>query len=222
MNTQSFIGSIPGIANNESSLYEGNLVPYFKIIFSAPNIHHGYHGLRHMLHVTWACYRACEYYGEDGAGLLSPREMRNLLIAALFHDYGHCGKSGDDSLNIEVAIQGLLENLQPEDKFYGGDIVSILKVTKFPHTDLGKSMTLEQKIIRDADMSQAFGPVWIGDIVAGFGSELGKTPLEMLRQQEGFLKGVSFYTDFARELWGDIAIEAKLQEARDLIKILES
>jgi hypothetical protein len=60
---------------------------------------------------------------------------------------------------------------------------------------------------------------WVGDIVAGFGSELKKSPLEMLEQQKAFLSGVSFYTDFGKIFFGDEAIEAKLQETKDKMEL---
>jgi len=221
-NKQIFVGSIPIIASNQNSLYEGNLKSYFKVIFSAPNIHNGYHGLRHMLHVTWACYEACKYYDKEGSNLLCPRQMRSLLIAALFHDYGHCGKSGDDEINIEVAIRGLFENIQPEDELHKEKIASVIRATKFPHEDLGENITLEQKILRDADASQTFSTAWIGEVLAGLGSEFDESPLEMLKIQDGFLKSLSFYSDFGKEFWGNEAIKAKIEETQELISILES
>ena len=97
-----------------------------------------------------------------------------------------------------------------------------LQATKFPHDNLGADATLGQLIIRDADISQAFGPTWIGDITAGYGSELGKSPNEMLKMQLGFLGSIRFHTDFGREMFGDAAIEAKLEETKNLLDILES
>jgi len=214
-----FTGNIPQIINNEDNLYEGNLRHYLKVVFEAPNIYHGYHGLRHMLHVTWACYEACVYYAKRSK--LDKRRRRNLLIAALFHDYGHAGKPGDDAANIKVATEALVQHLLPEDEAHSEEIVLILGATQFPHADLGKEITLEQAIIRDADMSQAFGVVWIGDILAGFGAELGKTPKEMLLQQQKFLTGLKFHSDFGRVFYGRGAIEAKISETLDLLEILD-
>jgi hypothetical protein len=219
MHEHAFTGNIPRIINNNDCLYEGDLRHYLKVIFEAPNIHHGYHGLRHMLHVTWACYEACLYYAK--LGKLDTRRRRNLLIAALLHDYGHAGKSGDDAANIKVAIEALVQHLLPEDAAYTEEIISILGATQFPHADLGKEITLEQAIIRDADMSQAFGVVWIGDILAGFGNELGKTPKEMLLQQQKFLSGLKFHSDFGRVFYGEAAIKAKIGETLALLDILD-
>lgn len=216
---KSFTGDIPDIINNSGNLYEGNLRPYARVIFAAPNIYHGYHGLRHMLHVTWVCYQACNYYQQ--LRKLTPREMRNLLVAAMFHDYGHVGKQGDDVHNITVAIKCLRDNLLIEDDQWRLEIESIIEVTQFPHRELNQNSKLEQLIIRDADMSQAFGPAWIGEILTGLGLELGKSPREMLEHQMKFLQVVHFHTDFGKVFFGVNAVEAKIAEANDLLDILK-
>ncbi len=215
---KSFIGDIPHIINNFDNLYQGDLRPYARVIFNASNIYHGYHGLRHMLHVTWVCYQACSYYGR--LRKLTPREMRNLLIAAMFHDYGHVGKQGDDVHNITAAIKGLRDNLLAEDEQCLSEIELIIEATQFPHSDLSKNPKLEQLIIRDADMSQAFGPAWIGEILTGLGSELGKSPREMLEQQLRFLQEVHFHTDFGKVFFGTEAIKAKIAEAEAILDII--
>src|SRR3989338_911352 len=97
-------GDIPQIIRNDDRLYEGNLIHYLRALVKyARNLNHPYHNLRHMLHITWLCYQACIFYG----GTLTPRQMRNLLIAALFHDFDHSGLLGNDDLNLEMAVRGL-------------------------------------------------------------------------------------------------------------------
>lgn len=214
-----FAGDIPNIVNNKDKIYAGQLRYYLTVVFGAPNIYHGYHGLRHMLHVMWVCYQACIYYSK--LGTTDGRRWRNLLIAALFHDFGHTGKQGDDAVNIEIAIDALRQYILPEDEEFLDEIIAILKATQFPHADLGSSMTLEQSIIRDADLSQAFGVAWIGEIAAGFGAELGKTPRQMLEQQLRFLNGLKFYSDFGKVFYGESAVKAKTAETAALLDILE-
>jgi hypothetical protein len=138
---QRFSGGIPQLVGNPTKLYEGNLIPYFRIMLAAPNVHNGYHGLRHMLHVTWVCYRACEYYKDSS--LLSPRRMRNLLVGAMFHDYGHPGKQRADIENIRVAIAGLKRYAEPMDKPHVGEISGIIRATEYPHTPLAPDAPLE-------------------------------------------------------------------------------
>jgi hypothetical protein len=82
-------GDLPKIIGNEENLYEGNLIYYFQVLFfKANNLYNPYHNFRHMAHVLWLCYKACQYYSQE----LAPRQMRTLLIAALFHDFDHTGR----------------------------------------------------------------------------------------------------------------------------------
>lgn len=215
-----YTGDIANMIANRENVYVGNLAHYFKAVMNAPNIHHGYHGLRHMLHVTWVCYQACRYY--QRLGQMNGRDARDLLIAALFHDYGHCGKGGIDAENILVAVDAFNQLAEPMDKNRLGWILPIIRATQFPHEDLGSSPSLNEQIIRDADMSQAFGTTWIGDIAAGFGSELGKTTIEMLEQQLKFLEGVKFHSDFGMVFFGQEAINAKYHETKELLALLRS
>jgi 3'5'-cyclic nucleotide phosphodiesterase len=81
-------GDLPGIIGNDERLYEGDLTFYFQVLFfKSSNLYNPYHNLRHTLHVLWLSHKACRYY----RSALSPRRMRNLLIAALFHDFDHPG-----------------------------------------------------------------------------------------------------------------------------------
>lgn len=215
-----YAGGLIEVFTDPRGIYSGNLKHYARIIFSAPNIHHGYHGLRHMLHVTWVCYKACEYYARIRG--LTPHQMRLLLIAAIFHDYGHMGRKGDDVINLDVAVTAMRQSLLPEDLPYTNDIEQIMRATQYPHVDLGSAETLEQSIIRDADISQVFGVAWIGDILGGLGREYEMTPLEMLEVQLNFLNTVHFSSDFGRVFFGTEAIYAKINESKDLLAILKN
>lgn len=210
-------GSIADIANNVGSLYEGDLRHYVKVIFEAPNVRNGYHGFRHMTHVTWVIYEACLFYKD----CLSKRRIRNALIAGLFHDYDHTGKKGPDRVNIDRAIAGLRKHILPEDLPYIDEIIAILEVTEYPHVGDSATFSLEQRIMRDADMTQAFDKVWIGEIVFGYGGELGISPVQMLQNQLTFLDGLHFLTSFGEEMYGDAAIAAKREETQQLLAILQ-
>ena len=217
MQKQEWTGSTADIANNIGGLYEGNLRHYLKVVFEAPNVHNGYHGFRHMTHVTWVVYMACVYYKDR----LTERQMRNLLIAALFHDYDHTGVKGPDAVNIARAIAALWIHILPEDVLYIHEITAIMEVTMYPHEGDAENFTLEQRIMRDADMSQAFEPAWIGEIVFGYGSELGIPPVQMLQNQLAFLEDLHFLTSFGEEKYGEQAISAKRAETYELLHILQ-
>ena len=64
-------GDLPKIIGNEENLYEGNLIYYFRVLFfRANNLYNPYHNFRHMSHVLWLCYKACQYYSHE----LPPRQ----------------------------------------------------------------------------------------------------------------------------------------------------
>ena len=65
-----------------------------------------------MLHVTWLCHQACEFYASE----LTNRQKRDLLIAALFHDFDHSGMMGEDDLNIARALRALDKHLSEDDR----------------------------------------------------------------------------------------------------------
>ena len=109
MQTSEITGDLPMIIGNEEKLYEGNLIHYLQTLFYyGTNLQNPYHNFRHSLHVLWLCHGACRYYQQQ----LTPRQMRNLLIAALFHDFDHPGHShpgaqDPDQINIEIALANL-------------------------------------------------------------------------------------------------------------------
>jgi hypothetical protein len=111
-------GDLPKIIGNDERLYEGDLTLYFRtLFFRSLNLHNPYHNFRHMLHVLWLCHKACRYYQNE----LTSRQMRNLLITALFHDFDHPGhphpgENDPDRINIRIAIAGLRRYIMPTDR----------------------------------------------------------------------------------------------------------
>lgn len=210
-------GSIPEIIRNEARFYEGNLVGYFRTVFHhAKNLSNPYHNFRHICHVMWLCYQACLYYSST----LSKRDMRNLLIASLFHDFDHTGKAGPDAVNIEKAIAGFKTHILPEDEPHFGGIAELIRVTQYPYIIPSENVDLLGQIIRDADLSQALNVAWIQQVIFGLAAEWGKNPLEVLRMQDRFHSNLKFYTTWAQEMFPKSVIETKSAEARELLDLL--
>jgi 3'5'-cyclic nucleotide phosphodiesterase len=224
MSVSQVTGDLPKIIVNEERLYEGDLAVYFRILFfKSRNLHNPYHNLRHMLHVLWLCYAACQYYQSK----LSPRQMRNLLIAALFHDFDHPGHphSGEDDpdrINIPIAIAGLRRYVTPADRPFLPEIEALIEATHYPYKIASDKLDLSGRIIRDADLAQAFSPAWIQQVVIGLAQEWGVAPLEVLKGQASFLAGLSFHTRWARELFPRACIQAKTEEAEQLLRLLQT
>lgn len=211
-------GSIPEIIRNDADLYLGNLTYYFKVVFhKAQNCYCPYHNFRHMLHVLWLCYNACLYYQDR----LTKHEMRNLLIATLFHDFNHSGAMGDDDLNIERAIRALRQNILEEDKEEVENIIEIMKATEYPYTVASDGLPLCCRIIRDADLSQALNPAWIQQVIFGLAKEWRIEPIMVLRKQAEFLGQLDFCTEWGRQTFSQSVLDEKIAESLALLELLD-
>lgn len=209
--------TIASIIRNDKGLYAGDLRHYFrKFMQNARNLGNAYHNFRHILHVVYLCHDACEYYRDT----FSLRERRHLLIAALYHDYNHPGRAGNDDLNIQFALRGLEQHIQPEDRFALDKISDIISATEFPYTRPFTELSLACLILRDADAAQAMSVAWIQQVVFGLGAEMGVCWQQVLRMQEGFHAGLKFHSSWAREKFPPDMIAAKIAEAKELIDLL--
>ena len=208
-------GSLTAIICNDECLYEGDLAHYFRaVFFNARNLNNPYHNFRHVFHVVWLCYCASVEYRYR----LTRRETRNLLIAAMFHDFDHTGMMGNDDVNITLAIRGLEKYLAPEDKEFVSEIVALIRVTQYPYVVPANEVDLCGQILRDADLSQALSVAWIQQVIFGLSSEWNQPPLEVLRKQIGFLRSLRFHTEWAQK---EFDIEQKLSEVSVLLDLLE-
>lgn len=223
MEHRDITGDIPDIIANSEHLYDGDLAGYLRVLFfSANNLGNPYHNFRHMLHVVWLCHQACRFYRDT----LTPRQMRTLLIAALFHDFDHPGHphpgvEDPDHVNIDIAVTALQRHIEPADRPLLPAVEGLVRITKFPYAVGGDPLDLLGQILRDADLAQALNPVWIQQVVIGLAREQELTPLQMLKAQEPFLSRLSFTTEWARTLYPRDLIDRKVEEAQKLLRLLE-
>jgi hypothetical protein len=157
------------------------------------------------------------YYGNQ----LTPREACNLLIAAMMHDFDHIGRAGNDDHNIALALEGLRKHVLEEDRPHLTNIEYLIGVTRYPYDIPSDQIGLCGQILRDADLSQALSVAWIQQVVFGLGVEWNTGPFNVLKMQASFFKDLKFTTTWARELFPQDVLEAKIQEAQDLVRILE-
>lgn len=209
-------GSLVQIIVNLEGLYEGNLIEYFQAFFFSESLNNAYHNFRHGTHVLFLCHDGARFHRNG----LSKRKIRNLLIAAIFHDYNHRGIAGDDAANIELAIQGLREFVLPEDANHFDDIELLLRGTQFPPVIEDSELPLEGLILRDADMMQAFSVAWIQQVVFGLAAEGTKSPIEVLKMQEVFLQNTKFKTGWGRYIVPDESVVLKVDESKALYDLL--
>lgn len=203
------------IVTNVEGLFEGNLIPYYQaLVADSTGRSNPYHNARHGLHVMWASYAGGKFHN------LSLREMRSLCIAAIFHDINHSGKSrGKDSVEIEVSLMTLRQYIQPEDEGEIRNISDIIQATEYPYVMPKDALSICQQIIRDADMSQNFSPVWIQQSWFGLAEELGYDPIAFLGVRPAFLRAVEFHSE-----WGQATLEPErapaIIEAEEYIRAL--
>lgn len=210
-------GDLPAIISGFGNVYQGNLRHYFQaFVFTAKNLYHPYHGFRHPTHVLWLCHSASKYYKWD----LSPLEARDLHIAGMWHDYDHTGTKGDDGVNIKRALAGLRKHLLPEDEPRWGNISFLIKASQYRYVVPDEELTLAAKILRDADLMQAFSVAWLQQVVFGLAKEWDQPFMDVLALQEDFLSSIRFYTDWANQLVPPESIRMKIEEARALHDIL--
>ncbi|MFZ2303276.1 MAG: hypothetical protein WAV98_00615 [Minisyncoccia bacterium] len=213
------VRTIVGVIANADARYEGNLERYFRLIFEqSSNAKNPYHNMRHTLHVMMECYDGAIYYQ------LAPRQFRNLLIAALFHDHNHPGVLiATDDLWIEVAVRGLRKLVFPYDKPFLEEIENTMRTTEFlagGHVVHNKDLLPVHAILRDADMSQSLSPEWIQQILFGLSAEMRVTPKVMLSMQADFHRTLTFATEWGENKFGPL-LEQKKAEISELIRIME-
>lgn len=193
------------IIKNVHDRYDGDLCYYYNLVLNAPNAYGPYHNARHMFHVPWEAYDGGIHMG------LSRRDLRSLTIAGLMHDFDHTCKRNDDDINIERAIRALDRYALEEDRPFLHDIRRCIQATRFPYKD-NEQFNMMQLILRDADQSQTFSPVWIHSTLYGLGEELGMSYLAMLKLQRPFLEKLKFHT-----LWGQHKFEPLIPERLRLV-----
>lgn len=224
MPTMEVTGDIPNLIRNSDGLYDGDLTTYLQtIFFKSTNLHNPYHNFRHMLHVLWLCHRACRFYQKR----LTPRQMRILLVAAIFHDFDHPGRphpgeADPDGVNIRLAIAGLRRYVSPDDRASLPEIEAVIEATHYPYQTPGRELDLLGQIIRDADLAQALNPAWIQHVVIGLAQEWGMQPFEAMKAQIPFLAALSFNTRWARQLFPQKLIQAKVAETEQLLQLLQA
>jgi hypothetical protein len=192
-----------------------NLVHYFYTIWNSKSANLPYHNLEHLLGVMMAVHDGCQFYAFDYT------TTRLMLIAALLHDYNHTGVMGDDAINIKLAIEGMREHILEDDKKYLSEIESYIQCTQFPHTHIEDTEeNLPLNIMRDADVSYTLKDDWTHVVCFGIGSEMSKTPEEMLKMQIPFMENyLVLSTGWGKEKFSQ-KIKERITEVKEIIKVL--
>jgi hypothetical protein len=168
-----------------------NLLPMLKNVQAKnPSNDLPYHNWYHTNCVVVNCAKGARYHR------LPFDTTRDLLIAAMWHDFGHSGGKCDDWQNVKYAMECL------RDEYYG--LYATEKISKFIHCTeypfIHEPFCIEQEILRDADMMQWIMPDAEEMILKGLKSEVDVrrgpiTEVEWLDIQMQFIRKAVFFTE---------------------------
>lgn len=185
---------------------------YDWILKNNPSNTNPYHNLYHAECVAKNAYQLCEYY--------NVRNIKQVVTAALFHDFGHTGRPNKDSVNIENAINGYRQYCIEQGNREESIVIELIAATEFPHQTIITPNILECQILRDADMAQFIYDNWVQQIIFGlFQQELGFTLQEAITKEIEFLQSLEFYTDRAKEIYTPY-IQMRLESLQKMSPIL--
>lgn len=162
-----------------------------------------YHNLNHILSVMDVCYNLSLKVNNDN---ITDRSVRNLLVAALFHDFNHSGGKMNDIENIKVAIDNfnLYLTTNATDKYFDEDVSEIRKyihATCYPYIKIN-DLSIYELIIRDADLVQSSKPDFFITTV-GLSYEHNADINLVLENVIKFNRDNPFHLQITQELYGD-------------------
>jgi hypothetical protein len=128
--------------------------------------------------------------------------MRQLIVAALFHDFDHSGGVETDDVNIDRAVCAFIGRLDFS-RHFKYNVIKFIENTQYPfiHTPV----SIEQKILRDADLMMITYPNWFYQVMWGLLQEAQhKTPeltIEtVIKKQIDFIKSIRMFTEWGVDL----------------------
>lgn len=152
-----------------------------------------YHNLNHSLCVMHNCYRLAksENLNED--------ETKELIIASIYHDFGHSLGKDVDAVNIERAKKYYLLYSR-DSQSVKHKVCMLIETTQYPYI-VTENLSLQQKIIRDADSMQLFEDNYLQQTIVGFlMGELNMNLKTAILNQIKFMNTLVFHTDLAKKI----------------------
>jgi hypothetical protein len=147
-------------------------------------------------------------------------DVRNLLISAMMHDFNHSGGVLTDEENVTIAIDAFI-NISKEDKESNNKIVANIKATQYPYVLDQDSLSLEQLIIRDADLLQGVRDDYHQQVIIGLSTEFKQDLKSFMPNQIKFWNSAKYHTQHANRLWNSVK-ESRIEDATKIAEILTS
>lgn len=160
-----------------------------------------YHNLFHNLTVSKYCYEI--------ANTKQKLDMNSLICAALFHDFDHTQGKKKDNVNISKALDTFDSwcSGYSEKDINKDTVIACIKATEFPYVIPNDELTIEQQIIRDADMCQMFESNRIQQIYIGLMKEINingtfdrGNVIKFLDSQQNFINNIKPNTEYLKIL----------------------
>jgi hypothetical protein len=191
-----------------------NLDNYLKVVIQKSTSNKApYHNFYHVMCMIKNVYDIAKSLG------LSDDVIRLLLIAVLFHDFNHSMGKHDDVWNVDEAIKCFLlysiESSEDNEK-----IINIIRATQYPYVIEEKDLTVEQEIIRDADLLQQYQDNFIQQVYWGLSQELNYSFEIMLAGYPNFIEGMRLHTKHAQEIHDNFK-EERSSTVKYLLNLLQ-
>lgn len=171
-----------------------------------------YHNDMHMFEVFEQCVDIV-----DNLDILIKEE--ELYTAALFHDFDHIGKMGqnyNDGDNIKKAIDSFLSysKYKYSEEFIN-DTIKIIKSTQYPGIIKDEDKTIEEIIISDSDMTAQLRNNVLISIYGGLNKEMNNDINTFFVNQLKFIESLKFKTEYCRNKW-EYLKPIRIEELRNL------
>lgn len=196
---------------------EFNLEEYFKIILTKSKSlqTNSYHNIFHTIVVFVNSYKIAV------KEKVPISEIRTILLAALFHDFDHSGGEKSDSENVEIAISAY-KKYSTESEEINNKVIAIIQATEYPYTIKEEDLSLEQKIIRDADLTQMYTDNFIQQVI--FGLLIGELKMNLekaLETQLKFMDSVQPHTKYGNDLYNKY-LQKRIEDVLYLKKLIKT
>lgn len=172
-----------------------------------------YHNLNHLLTVTKGVYDGMQF-----EGLGKDKKIKEMFVAAMFHDFNHSAGKKTDDKNIADAKKGIKEFADAESIELDLDFIGkVLDATQFPYVIEKKDLDKYQSIIRDADIIQVMMYNWIHQSVFGLSQELKMNFVDFIQSQKKFVANAEFNTEWGKQMkkenWKKVLKETDILES---------
>jgi len=199
-----------------------------------------YHNMQHTMFMIEDCYEGA--MSEGLAPNLDHPLIKTLILAAIYHDWGHTGgvwhlnpklrgaglgpggsDAYPDSENVKIAIEKVRSLL--EIGFWPSgvslnQVINTIRATEYPYAVPVEDLTPAGRIIRDADLQTSTKGLLIPHVVYGLSEELGY-PIEVLIQGEiKFLESAELITDWGKRRWS-LHLPLMIEELNVFANILQ-